>query len=183
MPVEDKNIIISREELKARALALSQVPPAEEKGLDTSLLVLKTGRDWYGIPVRLVQEIAVAPEVAPLPLTPDFVAGIINLRGELIGAIDLALLFGLPRPAGPRCAAIVRSGDAVVALLAEQAAGVEQFASSALQPVLPTLSGEAASYFDGAFRSGNRVITEICVDRIINCPQLKKLCGEAQREG
>lgn len=182
MPAEFKNTVISREELKVRAVALSQVPAAEDTGLDTALLVLKTGADWYGLPARLVQEIAVAPELAPLPLTPDFVAGIINLRGELIGAIDLAVLFGLPRPAGPLCAAVVHSGSAVVALLVQKAIGVEQFAASTRQPVLPALSGEAAGFFDGVFRSGDRIITEINVDRILDCPQLKSLCGEAQRE-
>lgn len=178
----DKNTVIPKAELRSRAAALSQVPLSEKKGLDTPLLVLKTGADWYGIPARFVQEIADSPAVAQLPLTPDFIAGIINLRGELVGALDLALLFGLQRPAGPLCALIVRSGPAVLALLAEKAVGVELFASSGREPVLSTLPEEAARFFDGAFRVGNRIVTEINIDRIFDCPQLKSLCGGEQQE-
>lgn len=179
---DDKNNIISREELRARAAELSLVPPAGKKGLDTALLVLKTGSDWYGLPALLVQEIAADPAVAQLPLTPEFVAGVMNLRGELIGAIDLASLFGLPRPAGPLCAAVVRSGAAVFALLAEKALGVEHFASADREPVVPTLHGEAARYFDGAFRADSRIITEINIDRILDCPRLKSFCGAGEPE-
>lgn len=182
MSEHSKKEPVPQTELKARALELSHVPAAAEKGRDTGLLIIKLGREWYGIPAPLALEIVVGPRIAPLPLTPAFVAGIINLHGELVAAIDLASLLGLPRPEGGAAYAVaVRRGDMTVAFLAELVSDVEWFASADLEPVLPTLPEEYAHFFAGAFRSGDRLITELNVEGILAHPRFDG-SGGAGRE-
>ncbi len=183
MPDSSKNEPVPQAELKARALELSHVPAASVKGRDTGLLIIKLGHGWYGIPAPLALEIIVAPQLAPLPLTPAFVAGIMNVHGELVGAIDLAALLGLPRPEGGAAdAVVVRRGEMTVALLAELVSDVEWFASEDLEPVLPTLPEEYAHLFAGAFRSGDRLITEFSIDGILGHPRLQGLRGDLRED-
>lgn len=173
MPQNPGKELVPMEELRVRALALSRAPAAAEKNPDTGLLVLKLGGEFYGVPALLVQESLIGPQLAPLPLPPHFAPGIINLRGELIGAIDLAALFGLPAGSGRSFAAVVRRGGLAAAFLADGAAGVEWLSAADREPVLPTLPQEYATFFDGAFRSGGRLILQLNIDRIFSHPLLQ----------
>ncbi|HAT71607.1 MAG TPA: hypothetical protein DCS63_02195 [Elusimicrobia bacterium] len=173
MPDNSGKEPVAQEELRARALELGRAPAAAEKTPDTGLLVLKLGGEYYGIPAPLVQESLIDPQLAPLPLPPHFAPGIINLRGELIGAIDLAAFFGLPAAGARRFAAVVRLGGLAAAFLAEQAAGVEWFSVSDREPVLPTLPEEYAVFFEGAFRSGGRLILQLNIERVFGHPRLQ----------
>lgn len=173
MPENSGNELVPLEELRARALALSRAPAAAEKNPDTGLLVLRLGEEFYGIPALLVQESLIGPQLAPLPLPPHFSPGIINLRGELIGAIDLAGLFGLPAGRDRSFAAVVRLGGLAAAFLADGAAGVEWLSAADREPVLPTLPQEYSAFFDGAFRSGGRLILQLNIERVFSHPLLQ----------
>jgi purine-binding chemotaxis protein CheW len=53
-------------------------------------------KDLYGIEVMRVQEVTGKPKVISVPLAPDFVLGMINLRGQIATALGLRVLFGHP---------------------------------------------------------------------------------------
>lgn len=53
-------------------------------------------KEKYCIDITLIREIMAMTELTPIPQTPDFVSGVINLRGKIIPIIDLRLKFGLP---------------------------------------------------------------------------------------
>lgn len=181
-----KRTLVSPEELKARALELSHAPADDQTRLggQVGLVVLGLGREWYGIPAPLVHEVVSEPAITPVPLTPEFVAGVLNSRGELVGAIDLAALLGLPRSdGGARFAVVVRREERFVAFIAERVADVEWFAASSLEPVLTTLPAEGALFFEGAFRSGERLITELNVEKVLSHPQLRSLREDHIQEG
>jgi purine-binding chemotaxis protein CheW len=59
-------------------------------------LLFRLGAEEYGIPVLKVREIVGPQEPAPVPHTPGYVKGVINLRGKIIPITDLRLRFGLP---------------------------------------------------------------------------------------
>jgi purine-binding chemotaxis protein CheW len=72
--------------------------------------------DEYAIPVSLVREIMGIQDIKPLPQTPDYVRGVINLRGRVVPVIDMRRKFGLPGIVyGPHACIIVvqaRTGGA-----------------------------------------------------------------------
>lgn len=59
-------------------------------------VLFRLGAEEYGIPVLKVREIVGPQEPAPVPHTPAYVKGVINLRGKIIPVTDLRLRFGLP---------------------------------------------------------------------------------------
>jgi purine-binding chemotaxis protein CheW len=59
-------------------------------------LRLSLGRDAYAVRIDSVREILEVAQLTPLPLMPDFVRGVMNLRGAVVPVIDLAARLGLP---------------------------------------------------------------------------------------
>ncbi len=59
-------------------------------------LTIELGREVYGLPVLRVREVIGMQAAAKVPHTPDYVQGVINLRGKVIPIIDLRMKFGLP---------------------------------------------------------------------------------------
>ncbi|GGY13188.1 chemotaxis protein CheW [Paludibacterium paludis] len=58
-------------------------------------LTFQLGRDVFGVDIREVREIIQFVAPTPIPMTPDFILGVMNLRGEVVPVIDLARRFGL----------------------------------------------------------------------------------------
>src|SRR5438105_2245634 len=83
--------------LHARAQALARAPErasATEASLD--VLEFRLGKERYAVESRYVREIIPLKTLTPLPCTPSFVAGIVNVRGRIVAVLDLKKFFGLP---------------------------------------------------------------------------------------
>lgn len=90
------------------------------------LLVVRHGAGHYGFPIERLAEVTLHPTLTPIPLAPPWVSGLLNLRGQVIVAIDLGLRLGAPRSTGAfgllvrlqddelRCALADEPGELVV---------------------------------------------------------------------
>ncbi|HKR58306.1 MAG TPA: chemotaxis protein CheW, partial [Pyrinomonadaceae bacterium] len=56
---------------------------------DLHLVTFRIGTELYGVPISAVQEIVRVPAIAKIPHSPDFVEGVINLRGRVITVVDM----------------------------------------------------------------------------------------------
>ena len=68
-----------------------------ENGMDTMqnrYLMFELGEELFGLEIRFVTEIVGLQPVNPIPETPDYIRGVINLRGKIIPVIDMRLKFG-----------------------------------------------------------------------------------------
>ena len=75
---------------------------------DEKFLLFDLGKEAYGIPILRVNEIIGMTEITPIPRTPVYMKGIINLRGRIIPVLDLSLKFGLPEKTPEIIAAVER---------------------------------------------------------------------------
>lgn len=83
--------------LESRARALAQVA-ADENDMETAEVVLfRLAHEIYGIETANVREVYPLKDLTPLPCVPDFVAGIVNVRGQVLSVIDLKRFFELPQ--------------------------------------------------------------------------------------
>ncbi|ABM61258.1 chemotaxis protein CheW [Halorhodospira halophila] len=88
------------------------------EGPTSQWVTFKLGNEHYGINVMQVQEVLPLSEIAPVPGAPEFVLGIINLRGKVVTVIDTRLRFGMkPREADKQSRIIVME-------VAENVAGI-----------------------------------------------------------
>lgn len=109
--IEARNEAAMRRILEERARALARPPQAEEAGDTVLLAVLAIGVERYGIDVERVQEIKELAGVTPVPATPAFWRGLVNLRGSLFPLLDLGLYLGLPSADGAGAGTVVVIGS------------------------------------------------------------------------
>lgn len=84
-------------ELRRRGERTTTLEEERLRRLAGKFLSFRLGEEGYGIPVLKVQEIVRMTAVTRVPRVPDFVLGVINLRGKIIPVIDLRVRLGLPR--------------------------------------------------------------------------------------
>lgn len=79
---------------------VSEAPGASGALLSSvKYLTFELGDEEYGLEITRVQEIIGLMDITPIPLTPDYVRGVVNLRGKIIPVIDLRRRFGMPKTA------------------------------------------------------------------------------------
>ena len=138
--------------LKQRARDLARESGDPHEGLETLELVeFVVAGEHYAISLEHVREVGVLKELTPVPCTPDFVLGIINLRGEIHTLIDLRAFFDLPRTAltDLNKVLILASDELRIGILADSIRGVRSLLLTDLQPALPTLTEKRAEYLRG----------------------------------
>lgn len=138
--------------LRTRALALAQEPPLEEVA-DESIEIVEfiLAYERYAVESYHVRQVASLESLTPLPCTPAFLLGIVNLRGEIIPVIDLKKVFELPEKGLTDLNKIIvlQSGKVIFSIVADAIVGVRRISVTHLQPSLPTLTGVHASYLKG----------------------------------
>jgi len=158
--------------LRGRAQALARVPPqgqAEEGVLD--VLEFRLASERYAVESRYVQEVQPLKDLTPLPCTPSFVLGIVNVRGRILPVIDIKKLFGLAEQGLTDLHRIVliRGHGLELGLLADVIVGTRSLRADGLQPSLPTLTGIRADYLRGV--NEERLVV-LDLDRILTDPSL-----------
>ena len=138
--------------LQIRALALAQEPLREEAAdEDLEILEFTLAYERYAIESHFVRQVASLESLTPLPCTPAFVLGIVNLRGALYPVIDLRKFFELPEKGLSNLHKIIvlQSRKILFSILADTVIGVSRILKKHIQPSLPTLTGVRKSYLMG----------------------------------
>lgn len=138
--------------LRERAQALARQPrraPAADSMLE--LLEFRLAKERYAVETRHVQEVHPLRELTPLPGTPSFLLGIVNVRSRIVPVLDLKRFFGLPEQGLTDLHRIilVKGNDLELGLLADVVTSVRSVPADSLQPSLPTLTGIRADYLKG----------------------------------
>ena len=103
----------------------------------TQFISFAIGNDHYGVDVMSVREIKGWSEIAFIPKQPEFVRGVLNLRGVIVPIIDLRARFGqgLTEATRLHIVIIVQDADRQVGLLADRVLDIVSFSESQIQPV------------------------------------------------
>ena len=145
--------------LKARAKNLSR-EPEREKASETYLEVVEfeLAYEKYAFETVYMREIYPLKEFTPLPCTPPFVFGIINVRGQILSVIDIKKLFDLPdKGLGEfNKVIILQKDDMEFGILADRILGTRSISLEDIQPSLPTLKDIRVEYLKGV--TGERVV-------------------------
>jgi purine-binding chemotaxis protein CheW len=158
--------------LRARARNLARVPEqSQTQAAMLELLEFRLASERYALETRHVDEVHPFRELTPLPCTPSFVLGVVNVRGRILPVLDIKKFFGLPEQGVTDLHRIilVRGHDLELGLLADVIVGVRKVRSSDLQPTLATLTGIHAEYLKG-IDSERLVVLDL--DRILSDPKI-----------
>ncbi len=122
----------------------------------------------FGIELRGVQEVIRYVEMTPVPLAPEAVSGLINLRGQIVTAIDLRRRLELePRPDGSFPSNVVaRSEDGSVSLLVDEIGDVVEVNEETFEPPPETLRGTIREVLIGVHKLEGRLMHVLDADKV-----------------
>lgn len=151
-----------------RAAQLAQIPAQEDKEEQIELVLIQLGRETYGLDVQYVSNIRPAEKITRVPRVPDWVTGVVNLRGRVLSVVDLRRFFGLPcaeedrdsgldgstdssqeRAEGMPCLVVVETPGMEIALLADHVLTVEALPASQVHDTAGTIRGLRPEYVRG----------------------------------
>ena len=136
------------------------------------LLSFTLGEELYAIETVHVGAVLPLPHFTPLPGTPPFVLGIVNVRGHIVSVLDLRVFFELPIEglSDKNYLVVLRSQDMEFGLLADRIRGIEQIPRDSLQAGLANLTGIRANYLLGVTAEQTTVLDGT---RLLGDPNLR----------
>lgn len=140
-----------RKILKARARALAKKQEVKETDEYMEVVEFQLATEKYGIESSFIREVYPLKELTAVPCTPQYVAGIINVRGRILSVIDLRKFFDLPAKGITELnrVIILHNDEMEFGILADAVSGTRKIPLRDIQPSLPTLTGIRAGYLRG----------------------------------
>ncbi|QGG94757.1 chemotaxis protein CheW [Actinomarinicola tropica] len=129
----------------------------------------------FGIEVSRIQEVIRAQQMTRVPLAASVIGGLINLRGEIVTAVDLRRRLELPPRADgvPPMNVVVRTRDGAVSLLVDEIGDVVEVSADSFEEPPGTVSGVALSLIRGAHKLDGRLLLVLDTDRAIHVSALQ----------
>jgi purine-binding chemotaxis protein CheW len=123
----------------------------------------------YGVEVVNVQEVIRYQDMTKVPLASSMVRGLINLRGQIVTAIDMRARLGLPALGGDHqpMNVVLRTADGVVSLLVDEIGDVLELDGRSFEQAPETMAGVFRDVVVGVYKLETRLLLLLNVERII----------------
>ena len=117
-------------------------------------------RLYLGIDVHRVQEVMRTLEITPVPLAPPAVVGLINLRGQIVTAIDLRRRLGLAEraPGTEAMNVVMRTDDGAVSLVVDEIGDVIEVTEDSFEQVPDTMPADARDLIRGVYKLHDQLL-------------------------
>jgi purine-binding chemotaxis protein CheW len=150
--------------------------------------MFRLGDEFYGIPILKVNEIIGLMAITPIPKSPDFMKGIINLRGKIIPIMDLRLKFNMPSREYDEqtCIIIVEmflhDVKHFIGIVVDKVAEVVNVLGSDIE--LPPQYGddEQNAFLTGIGKVKEKVVMLLDIEAVINSQELVKMVQSGKNE-
>ncbi len=136
----------------------------------TEFISFAIGEDQYGVEITAVREIKGWSGVTHLPKQPDYMRGVLNLRGAMVPIIDLRCRFeqGLTQATSTHIVIIVQVADGQVGLLADQVLDIVALDMDSVKPAPRIAKGSAADFLSGLASIDDGMIALINLDCLLS---------------
>lgn len=137
----------------------------------------------YGVPIGTVREINRLSEITPVPKTPNFVAGVMNLRGKVIPVVNLRTKLGFEQAAHTKetCIIVIETVVGQVGMIVDSVRGVIELVANQIEPT-PNLGNSAETEFVlGMGKLENTVIILIDIVKALSSTQLAELATVSEK--
>lgn len=143
----------------------------------------------FGIDVGEVQEVVLAQEMTRVPLAPGIVRGLINLRGQIVMALDLRHRLALPPrdDEGQPINLVVRSDHGAVSLLIDEIRDVVTVDDQCFEPTPDTVEGAVREVLHGVYKLEGQLLLVLDKDQVLTkesgAPQARRGAASARAHG
>jgi len=146
-------------------------------GNEIHLVVFKLGREEYGVNILQVQEIKRMTEITRVPHSPDYIKGVMNLRGSVLPVIDLKRRLNIPPQEHTEDTRIIiiKVEEIAVGMIVDAVSEVTIINQSDIEPPHTVVVGVTADYISGVGKLENRLLILLRSDVIIGIGQELKV--------
>jgi len=156
----------------------------QEQEIGGKFLTFFLEDEEYGIEILKVQEIIGMMSVTPVPRTPSFVRGVINLRGKVIPIIDLCLKFGMPAIAQTEetCIIVVRAQGVEMGIVVDKVSEVLDIATEEIDPMPSFGAAVDTAYILGIGKAAGNVKLLLHIDQVLSTDEVVDLRATAMED-
>jgi purine-binding chemotaxis protein CheW len=146
------------------------------------VLVFVLGNEEYGVDILKVQEIRGYEKVTPIPASPPYLKGVVNLRGIIVPVIDLRVKFGMadPRYDSFTVVIVLRIGAQTVGIVVDGVSDVVRLAPSDVKAAPQLGSVVDASFLAGLATHDARMILLMDIEKFLSSGELNLLVQVAE---
>ncbi len=137
----------------------------------------RIGRETFGLPISMVREIVRVPEITSVPNAPDYIEGVINLRGRIIPIVDLRKRFG-EKSAGrdkKNRIVVVELEKRAIGLIVNSASEVLRIPPSEIEAPHNVFQEGELNYITGVGKYKGRLVILLDLNRILQRGELRRL--------
>ena len=144
---------------------------------EEQLVVFELLGETYGVDISTVREIIRMQVITDVPKTPDFVEGVINLRGNVIPVIDLHKRFDLPLTEETQDSRImvVETDGIIVGMIVDSVSEVLRIPKDNIDPPPPVFAGVDVSYLRGIGKLGEKLIVLLDMNKVLHEKEKKAI--------
>lgn len=144
---------------------------------DLQLVGFRIGKETFGVPIGLIHEIVRVPEITAVPDAPDYVEGVINLRGKIISVIDLRKRFGEAQIEASRKNRILVAEieKKLVGLIVDAASEVIRIPQEEIEAPPEVFEENEVKYVTGVGKLNGRLVILIDLTKILQQGELQRI--------
>jgi len=141
-------------------------------------IVFGLGEEEFGVDIKSVVEILKSRKASALPKLPDFVSGVITLRGEVIPLVDMRRRFGIGARPGKERIIIVRTTEEKIGMVVDEVKEIADFEAGEIAPSPSLFKGLKTEYLLGLGRKKDRVVILLDLENILTAEE-RIILGES----
>ena len=149
---------------------------SQDKFQEIQLVIFKIGNEEFGVPISQVREIVRLVPITPVPHAPDFIEGVVNLRGKIVAVIDLARRLNLKAALRSDNARIivVEVEEDTVGMIVDEVTEVLRITQENIEQTPELIAAEIhQKYIKGVGKLGERLIILIDLLRIFSSDEIE----------
>jgi purine-binding chemotaxis protein CheW len=163
-------------------MSTATIEPAERQDIRTSFssddqqfLTFNLAEEYYGVDILKVQEIKGYTTVTKIPNTPDYLKGVLNLRGTIVPIVDLRMKFGMgvTEPTSFTVVVVVNVRNRVMGFLVDAVSDVLDLNAKDIQPPPELGSTVDITFVAGIGNSNDHLVTLLDIDRVLTDDEVK----------
>ena len=147
----------------------------EKSTLEGKFLTFVLSNEEYGIEILKVREIIGLMDITSVPQTPDYMKGVINLRGKVIPVIDLRMKFSMPEEEHTQetCVIVVEVNGTSIGLIVDSVSEVSDIGSGEIENAPKFGQGIDTSFIMGLGKVKEKIIIMLDIDEVLSSDELE----------
>ena len=147
----------------------------ERSAIEGKFLTFILGDEIYGIEILKAREIIGLMDITTVPQTPEYMKGVINLRGKVIPVIDLRLKFSLQEEEHTQetCVIVVEVNDTSIGLIVDSVSEVSDISGEEIENAPTFGQGIDTSFIMGLGKVKDKIIILLDIERVLSSEELE----------